>query len=315
MNDASRYPIILYGLKAGDFSHLETHIIEAIRQVWSDARMKPEVIQQYLGSSPHCIFTKTKNRKRVAQLTQICVNASIFMNKMDPEQMIQSLVSRKAAKEFVGDGKGDYYYPSKKLYEQLEGLAGSPIFRCSAATMKVTLKLRNHKIWRRLVIPVDINFEQFHELLQTVFGWTDSHLHDFTVYKGNRAIVNLVCDDESFDFPGNVPMSMETDHLLSEYVSPGTRITYIYDFGDNWEHEIMVESIDKDYPKIDPECLAGEGTTPPEDVGGEPGYEYYLEVMAYPHHPEYQTMAEWSGNNLSANFNLQMVNNQLKYVL
>lgn len=110
-------------------------------------------------------------------------------------------------------------------------------------------------------------------------------------------------------------MFQETDRSLSEFVSPRTRMTYVYDFGDNWVHEITVEAFDADYPKNFPKCLAGEGATPPEDVGGEPGYEHYLEVMADPHHSEYEGMVAWSDDKYFVGFNKEGVNADLKEML
>lgn len=125
-------------------------------------------------------------------------------------------------------------------------------------------------------------------------------------------MANLVCDEESFDFPGNVPMFMENDRLLSDFVSRNTRIIHTYDFGDGWEHEITIEDLDEAYPKNYPVCLDGDGTRPPEDVGGEGGYEDYLEIMADPGHPEHNEMVEWSSGQFREDFNLDQVNARLK---
>jgi hypothetical protein len=69
---------------------------------------------------------------------------------------------------------------------------------------------------------------------------------------------------------------------------------YQYDFGDDWEHRIVLEArgpadADRRYPS----CTAGGRSAPPEDSGGVPGYEHLLEVLADPGHPEYEELREW----------------------
>lgn len=77
----------------------------------------------------------------------------------------------------------------------------------------------------------------------------------------------------------------------------GTRkLTYIYDFGDNWEHSIKVEGIREPVPgQLYPTLVKAEGRCPPEDIGGFPGYERYLEILADPKHEEYEWMLECYG--------------------
>ena len=78
--------------------------------------------------------------------------------------------------------------------------------------------------------------------------------------------------------------------------SEGDSLLYLYDFGDNWRHDVVVEKIvpGGDAP-IRPECVAGERHCPPEDVGGVSGYEEFLEVIFEPTHEEHQHMVAWAG--------------------
>jgi hypothetical protein len=76
----------------------------------------------------------------------------------------------------------------------------------------------------------------------------------------------------------------------------GTQFLYLYDFGDNGRHDLLLEAIllpesSKQYPR----CIAGERRTPPEDVGGTPGYEEYLESIADPEHEEHENVLRWRG--------------------
>ena len=88
---------------------------------------------------------------------------------------------------------------------------------------------------------------------------------------------------------------------------------YTYDFGDNWQHYIEVESVIDDYDKNYPVCLAGEGNAPPEDVGGEYGYEEFLTIMADKKHPEHDQMAAWAASQGYKDFNIEQVNRAIRY--
>jgi hypothetical protein len=93
----------------------------------------------------------------------------------------------------------------------------------------------------------------------------------------------------------------------------GTRMVYVYDFGDDWRHDVLLEAIllpepDQQYPR----CIAGERRGPPEDVGGPPGYQDYLEALANPKHEEHETWLQWRGRFDSEAFSLAAVNQQLR---
>lgn len=96
----------------------------------------------------------------------------------------------------------------------------------------------------------------------------------------------------------------ERETRLGDLVSgAGTRIGYTYDFGDDWEHDILIEQVvtageGEHYPRF----LAGEGACPPEDCGGWPGYERLRGVLADPHHPERESMLDWLGLDRAASF-------------
>ena len=49
----------------------------------------------------------------------------------------------------------------------------------------------------------------------------------------------------------------------------GDELTYIYDLGDNWQHEIKVLDYTEHYRVEVPQLLEAENRIPPEDVGGQ----------------------------------------------
>ncbi len=95
-----------------------------------------------------------------------------------------------------------------------------------------------------------------------------------------------------------------------------SRLTYEYDFGDDWQHELLVEKIHPAEKGTHyPICLEGAGACPPEDVGGVPGYAEFLKAMSDPNHPEHQDYRDWIGGPFdSQKFDHKKVNQILQNI-
>ncbi|MBW2262511.1 MAG: DUF1841 family protein [Deltaproteobacteria bacterium] len=148
-------------------------------------------------------------------------------------------------------------------------------------------------VWRRLLVPSDISLDQLHQVLQLSFGWTDSHLHEFD--DSGRIMGEPDPDDDD-------PPEDEAGITLKEILSRvGNAFIYLYDYGDGWEHSIVLEKKKKNDPEATyPSCLAGERSGPPEDCGGVDGYKAFLEAIADPEHEEHEAMLEWIGGKFDA---------------
>ena len=169
--------------------------------------------------------------------------------------------------------------------------------------MKITLKGIRPPIWRRVQVPGTMRLARFHAVIQTVFGWTDSHLHQFLI------------SGESYGQPDDFDDDVvaETTVTLAQAVGGSKRFTYTYDFGDNWEHEILVEKIIAgDSGSERPLCLGGKRHRPPEDCGGPWGYGEFLKAIGDPGHEEHDAMLDWVGGEFDAEaFDLAAVNRSL----
>ena len=151
---------------------------------------------------------------------------------------------------------------------------------------KIQLKYtENPQIWRRLLVPDDLTFDDFHIAIQIAFGWENDHLYQFSP-KGWGSTPMIGEDGDGLD-------SYET--LLSEiFTRSGKTFTYIYDFGDDWHHQIKLEKISEG-TLTNPFCPDGEGACPPEDCGGVFGYYNMVKNANDPEHPEYEEIREWLG--------------------
>lgn len=161
-------------------------------------------------------------------------------------------------------------------------------------------------IWRRILIPAIYTLDDLHRAIQSVFGWDNSHLHVFEckgVYYSQPYM-----DVESTEDENDVQIAEVMPRIRS-------KIIYIYDFGDDWQHFIQLEKKLKLEPKtFYPVCLGGELAAPPEDCGGVPGYLSLCEAMENPEHPESEFLSTWLRNAPfdPKAFDLNKINNRLR---
>jgi hypothetical protein len=163
-------------------------------------------------------------------------------------------------------------------------------------------------IWRRLLVPADIKLPKLHQCLQLAMGWTNSHLHQFRVGDIHYGVPDP-------EWP-ELQMRDERQVRLCDLVGEVQReIAYEYDFGDGWEHRIVLEQTEPANEFMSyPLCTAGERACPPEDVGGVPGYEEFLKIIGNPKHKEYGQSLLWAGGGAfdPEGFDLNAVNRALR---
>ncbi|MBI3756884.1 MAG: plasmid pRiA4b ORF-3 family protein [Deltaproteobacteria bacterium] len=177
--------------------------------------------------------------------------------------------------------------------------------------LKITLRHSKPPIWRRLLVPSDMNLAKLHHVIQEVMGWTDSHLHQFKI--GNIYYGTTYPDD----FGGMPETRDERKARLNMLVSRlKAKFIYEYDFGDSWEHDVVLEKILPPESGIKyPLCIAGKRACPPEDCGGVWGYDNLLETIKDPNHPEHEDMVEWLGGDFDPEaFDVEAVNTALRRI-
>jgi len=158
--------------------------------------------------------------------------------------------------------------------------------------IQIALKGFKPKIWRRVLIPSDLPLADFHNILQTTMGWTNSHLHHFI--KNKTFYTMRMEEDDMWTEMNNVDYTeLKVSDLLK---TEKEKILYEYDFGDGWEHDIILEKILPYDSKIEyPICITGKMNCPPEDCGGVWGYADMLDILKQPKHKEYKSYIEWLG--------------------
>jgi len=193
--------------------------------------------------------------------------------------------------------------PAKLPAKRKKSNGPAPVYQ-----IKVSLRGAKPPIWRRLLVPGDITLHRLHLAVLAAFGWHGGHLHVFDTAYGQFGRA-----DRELGHRSDSPVTLEQ-------VAPALKdkIRYTYDFGDDWEHEILVEKMTAADPTIEyPLCTGGRRAAPPDDCGGIWGYQDLIAVLADPGHPEHEERLEWLGLTDATQFtpdtfNLDQVNQQLR---
>lgn len=174
------------------------------------------------------------------------------------------------------------------------------------ARLKITLKDSKPPIWRRVDVPDTITLPKLHAVIQTAMGWQDYHLHQFIV---GGTYYSVPDPDDLMDVRDE--RRVRLNQLLT---APKQKLVYEYDFGDGWEHVVLLEALLEPEPGVAyARCTAGKRACPPEDCGGIWGYASFLEAIQDPQHPEHDTMLAWAGGAFDPErFDLQQVNDALR---
>jgi hypothetical protein len=197
------------------------------------------------------------------------------------------------------------------LYLLADGSIGFVIATPPPVTPKtkifeIEIELRDVQpaVRRRIQVPGEASLSVLHAVLQSVMGWTNTHAHEFEIEHARYGVPDPDWDEGVGD---------EAKVKLFRVISPGGRMSYVYDFGDNWTHTLTVDKVGA--PELGvryPRCVAGLGACPPEDVGGPPGYDAFQEAITDPLHPDHRDWTEWVGGPFDpTHFDLAEVNRAL----
>lgn len=155
----------------------------------------------------------------------------------------------------------------------------------NAVRLRITLIGLDPAPWRPVEVPLSMSFKGLHDTIQAAFLWTNSHLFEFAL---DDRRYGIYFDD---DFGGEPTNDASNARLTKLARSKVRQFLYTYDMGDNWEHLIKVLELFVAPPDmLLPAFLDGKWRTPPEDVGGPPGFEMFLDALADPDHEEHDDL-------------------------
>ncbi|WP_267382386.1 MULTISPECIES: plasmid pRiA4b ORF-3 family protein [unclassified Sphingomonas] len=159
----------------------------------------------------------------------------------------------------------------------------------TVARLHIVLNDIEPVIWRRVDVPVTASLKMLHDIVQAAMSWENYHLWHFEVGDRRYGVPDPMWPDSGMAAARNVKLAALIDREIRE-------LLYTYDMGDDWRHTITVEAVGPGEPDVKyPRFVDGLRRGPPEDVGGLPGFELFLNAMADPAHEEHDRLREWYG--------------------
>lgn len=169
--------------------------------------------------------------------------------------------------------------------------------------LKINLENMPNSVYRRILVPQEINMLQLHFIVQISMGWEFAHLFQFRDKRYDPTVIaSIPYEEEEFSYFTRRIKETKADELkLKEQFQIANQAKpfwYWYDFGDDWWHKITFQKPTKKDREIFsgvPVCVEAFGACPPEDVGGPWGYDDFLHIIHNKKHPEHKEMREWIG--------------------
>ena len=188
-------------------------------------------------------------------------------------------------------------------YHEDDNMAGKRKFD-QVYQFKITLKHIRPPIWRRIQVPETYTFRDLHAAIQDVRGWEDYHLHEFKMTDPTTgSTVRIVSPDDDDTGFGREILQEQREKIARYFSMENRSAEYLYDFGDDWEHRILLEKI---LPREEgvkyPVCIKGKRACPPEDCGGVWGYADIMEALQDSDSEENEELLEWVGEDFDPEY-------------
>ncbi len=293
VSEITRLPVVI---TAREFATLEGRIPIGIARAIHDMGVDPSIRDAELLAMSEIRFDRTASRSVLGTMNEF--TSLLKRIREDQPDMTERDMSLEMGRFLVTIPGHGYQHPGEFTARYLESppakLALVPPARKETPMpttpaiyeLKVTLRNSRPPIWRRLRVSNDITLAKFHDLLQAVMGWEDCHMHSFVAGGKTYSASNP-------EFPQwENEQTVSLGQILRK---PDEKLVYEYDFGDGWEHSIVLEEQLEAAPGGKyPYVVDGKRACPPEDCGGVGGYRHLLAVLADPKHPQHAEMREWA---------------------
>lgn len=298
VNNATRFTVAVYQVKRKDLNKIEEKMQKAIRNTLLAYNLNAEMVDEYLELSGAIEYTKNSSRHASAWVTKAGLECAFHIGREynGIDKIYSDLVGVSSNYRIVNcsNSRSQGFYPYKAMIKAMEDLTGKQPYKSRAFELRISLDLEVYTAERRILVPANISFSNMHMVIQSIFGWRNYHLYDFTVYNqvtGEREF-RMVPLEEDLEYDSSAVIMK--DYTLSDVFPESKKIVYTYDFGDNWEHDIELVQVIEEYDGELPYLLEAKGQTPPEDVGGIGGFVEFRKIMLDKDNPNYEETKEWS---------------------
>jgi len=298
VNNATRFTVAIYQVKRKELKNVEKLMRVAIVNTLLSMNLNPELVNEYMRLAGELEFVRNNSRQAAAWVTKAGLECAFHVGREynDIAKIYCDTLGASSNYRIVNysGNTNNGFYPYEAMVEALTELTGMQTYKCRAFELMISLDLEVYKAERRLIVPADMKFAQFHKVLQYVFDWKNYHLYDFTIIdeKSKKTVFRMVSTEEDLEYDESAVLM--DGHTLAEFFPEHKHMFYTYDMGDNWEHIIQLVRVIEEYDGELPYLLEASGQTPPEDVGGVGGFVSFREIMLNTEHPEYAEMKEWS---------------------
>lgn len=333
MNNLTTYPLIFTNVKKKDYQDLGRLIVNNLRYMLLLSGITKEKVNQYCSHLGEVQYTTT-NRKYLAKLKDYCERLKYYPHLLEEDYVFQTKLTKYLARNGM-ILKNHFYYPEVEMLQALAMMNGLPsadldtIQQIENYEFKISMQLENHEVYRKVLVPIYTNFDDFHDVIQIAFDWFNYHSYEYEIPNENNTnkryfdmprkefsygICHPVNIDSEFDKLAKFEYKSSIDLKLKDIFEHKTTIFYLYDLGDCWVHTITLEKKVKcanSYPRV----LEGKGNRPPEDVGGEGGYEEFLKITSDPKNPDYERLNAWATEQNPKEMDLVRINSTIRNCL
>ena len=324
INDLTGFPVVFYRPKVAQLKNFESLALEAIREAFLDYGVKPEHIERYFEMAGGIQHTSKTSRSTLSRLTE-WKNIATFalarriLTPLNEDRLTQPAFSRKVFPWSWTD-----YEPTTdlltKAFESYLNVKPEDLYEVESFELLVKLMLEKHHITRRILVPANATLDILHQVIQKAFGWGYHHLHQFlllpqgseSIYVPTDILIQNAEVGEQLDIGDDYkPVLSDASTTIKDVLELPYELWYEHDLGDSWAHRItLVET--RRLPNRVYRVLSAIGTTPPDDVGGESGFEEFLEVMADENHIDHEALCEWYEMQTNHRTNIAQVNDWLE---
>lgn len=316
LNDLATVSVIVYRPQAKDYNHLNDILCEGIETLMRRYGIKEDVIRKYFEDDEHSYICRSSSRSVLARMNQFnnAMAWTSFHFREDQKIQINAMIS---LLDYITGTPQGYKTPDELFVGALAELYGDGTYESvrdrKSYVLDIRLDLEDHDIYRVVEVPALLDFHDLHNVIKTTFGWFDYHCHCFDVMDNDydfdesevngpghsyntRLYIYDSDDRDALEFLDAVDYDAVGDRSirLDEVFGEEDWCLYTYDFGDNWEHIITVKERKDSGGAMHAVMLERYGERPPEDVGGEYGYNEYLRIINNPENPEFEHMLNWS---------------------
>lgn len=316
-NDATGFTLIFLNPYEEDYLEFGDWLSEALSRMMKRMGFSDYSIIDYFKTFSDYTVSKSLNKKLIGKNSASSQFVAGFEELLNDDECFQDSWSYKVSELKIGeDGSVNAV---RAFINQFEKSVGDYFLEVEVAELEIRLKLQGMKDVVRIVqVPMNVTFDDLHTIIQTVFMWQNSHLHQFILEDGSTLVGAEGYQMHQFNGKEDENTDSGNHYLLSDIVSydENKAFDYIYDFGDFWEHTIHVRKIWTEHTQVSPKLKMMLGDPVPDDIGGAGGYAYFLEVMREPGHPEYNSLKMWASDfeKSMRMFNtVDLINDRLKH--